>query len=312
MVVLHRYKIDAHDNWTKVENEIEKMDIEGTFISFCDLYFLELSTPITTSWYGILHNPIGWEKYSPWDSNKTPIVDKQIFIDSLKYCKVLFVMAKSQVDPVHKLLAAKGYSTIKIISLYHPVNKLDYSFNYESYNANSTKTIYNIGNWLRKQYTIFKLPCDSKFKKAILPFNPRTAKELMFYLKLDNQVITKEENASVIKCKRLNDKEYHQIFESNLIFLDVYLTTINNTFLEAFISNTPIILSRQQEFVDILGPEYPLFFDSLDQVKDLIKNDETILQAHEYLKRVDKSQFTMESFIHSIETGIKEHLRTNE
>jgi hypothetical protein len=271
-----------------------------------------MTEPITSPWYGILHNPIGWEKYSPWDTNKTPIVDKKVFIDSLKTCKVLFVMAKSQVDPVKKLLATKGYSSIKITSLYHPVNELDYSFNYESYKANTNKTIYNIGNWLRKQYTIFKLPCDTKFKKAILPFNPRTAAELLFYLKLDNQVITKEENATVIKCKRLDDKEYHRIFERNLIFLDVYLTTINNTFLEAFISNTPIILSRQQEFVDILGADYPLFFEKLEDINGLIINDDTILQAHEYLKRVDKRQFTMESFITSVETSIIDQLITGE
>jgi glycosyltransferase involved in cell wall biosynthesis len=306
MVVLYRTKIEEHRNWEKVENELEKLDIEGIFISFCDLYFLDIKTPITEPWYGIIHNPIGWEIYSPWQSNNIPLFEKRIFLDSLKSCKLLFVMAESQIKPIHELVDSKEY-TIKIVNLYHPIENLKCSFNYELYRENTNKTIFNIGNWLRKQYTIFKLGCPT-FKKAILPFSRRTEEELQFYLKLDNQTLSREEYESVQKCKRLTDNEYHSIFESNLIFLDVYLTTINNTFLEALISNTPIILRRQPEFVSILGKGYPLFFDTLDEINDLVKDDESISKAHSHLKSIDKSKFTMDYFIETIRSNIIEQL----
>jgi len=301
MVVLYRTHIAEHSNWTKVENEIENINIDGIFVSFCDIFFIGLNEPIRQKWYGIIHNPIGWEAYSPWSTNKTSLFDNPTFVSSLNDCKVLFVMAKSQVEPTKLLLFSKGFTNIKVDNLYHPIDKLEYSFNYESYCLNTEKKIYNIGNWLRKQYTIFKLKCDAKFKKAIIPFTGRTVQELSFYLKLDNQYITQEEDNQVLKYNKLPDSEYHAIFQRNLVFLDVYLTTINNTFLECLISNTPMIIGRHKEYIDILGKDYPLYFDNLDEVNSLICDDNTILKAHEYLKKTDKSKFTMSHFKYQIE-----------
>ena len=64
---------------------------------------------------------------------------------------------------------------------------------------------------------------------------------------MDNIKITKEEFNIVATFEKLDDLNYHKIFEDNLILLDVYLTTINNTFLECLISKTPILLNRHQE-----------------------------------------------------------------
>jgi len=295
--------INEHNNWKTVENELKKIDFEGLFISFCELYFNKVNSPVQETWYGIIHNPCEWEKYSPWYDNNTNLFDLKVFDESLQFCKLLFVMSKTQIEPVKDLLKKNGYK-IPVINLYHPINKLNFSFDFEKYKNNPNKTIYSIGNWLRKQYSIFKLNCDTKFNKAILPFNERTKNELSFYTNMDNIVINEEEFNSVLKFEKLDDFNYHKLFECNLIFLDVYLTTINNTFLESLISNSPILLNRHEEYVDLIGETYPLFYDSLDDIKYFIFSDENILNAHNYLKKIDKKRFTLDYFVKDVQAKL--------
>lgn len=288
--------INEHNNWKVVENEIKNINFDGLFITFCELYFNKIVTPVQETWYGVIHNPCKWETYSPWYDNNTNLFELNVFIESLKFCKLLFVMSKTQINPIKELLKKTGYK-IHVINLYHPINKLNFSFNFDKYKNNSNKTIFSIGNWLRKQYSIFKLKCDTKFSKAILPFTKRTQDELTFYTNMDNVIISEEEVNSVVKLEKLDDFNYHKIFECNLVFLDVYLTTINNTFLECLISNTPILLNRHQEYIDLIGETYPLFYDSLDDIKYFIFDDKNILAAHNYLKKIDKIRFTLDYFI---------------
>lgn len=292
--------INEHNNWKVVENEIKKIDMDGLFITFCELYFVKVSAvPIQEKWYGIIHNPYDWEKYSPWYDNNKNLFNMPAFLDSLKFCKLLFVMSQTQINPIKNLLKKHDYQ-VNVVNLYHPIKELNCSFDFAKYKNNSNKTIFSVGNWLRKQYSIFKLKCDKKFKKGIIPFNNRTKNELEFYTNMDNIKITKEEFNIVATFEKLDDLNYHKIFEDNLILLDVYLTTINNTFLECLISNTPILLNRHQEYIDLIGPHYPLFFDSLEDINNFIYNDENILKAHNYLKNIDKTRFTFDYFIKDI------------
>jgi len=259
---------------------------------------------IKSKWYGIIHNPVGWEDYTPW-SNKKTIFESKYFIESLKYCKVLFVMAKTQVIKIQKKIIELGYNNIKIINLYHPIRRMNNEFSYIKYKNNKNKVICSIGNWLRKHYNIFKLKTNKKFLKAIIPYNKRTNLELEYYVKRDKINININEYNSVLQVKYLQKEDYHKIFESNIILLDLYLTTINNTFLEALISNTPILLNRKQEYIDLIGKDYPLFFDNISEINSLINDDKNILNATNFLKRIDKKKFNINFFIDSIIQNIK-------
>tara|TARA_B110000967_G_C18889421_1_gene566262 strand:+ start:76 stop:984 length:909 start_codon:yes stop_codon:yes gene_type:complete len=292
-------EIKEHDNWKIIENEIKKIKIKGIFVSFCDIFFTENKKIINNTWYGIIHNPIGWENFTPW-GNKEIIFNNKYFLKSLKYCKIIYVLAKTQILPTKKFLSDKGFRNINVILLYHPLIKSNNNFNFEKYKQNKNKRIYSIGNWLRKQYTIFELKCNLKFEKVIIPFTRRTKLELEYYTIRDNIKLTNKELNSVKKIDFIPKYEYNRLFEDNLIFLDVYLTTINNTFLEAIISNTPIILNRKKEYIDIIGNKYPLFFDNINDINSFIEDDNNILNAHNYLKNVDKKKLGIKYFIEQI------------
>ena len=59
---------------------------------------------------------------------------------------------------------------------------------------------------------------------------------------------------------------------------------------------------------EYLGKNYPLFYDDLNQVENLL-NPEQINKAHQYLKMMDKQFLKIENFLSSlIQTNIYQNL----
>lgn len=144
-MIVFTANIKEHSNWSSVEEVIKNIDKKGIFVSFCDSYFVNNTNSINELWYGIIHNPFNWEKYSLWDNNIS-LFDINSFITSLKFCKILFVMNETQITHTKQLLKSKGFDNIIVASLIHPINELTYEFNYDEYISNKNKTIYSIGN----------------------------------------------------------------------------------------------------------------------------------------------------------------------
>jgi hypothetical protein len=63
----------------------------------------------------------------------------------------------------------------------------------------------------------------------------------------------------------------------------------------------------------LLGPSYPLFYDHTEnifeintQIMKLLNNGRSIKNAYEYLKRMDKTKFQINSFVNVL-TKIMKH-----
>jgi len=169
-------------------------------------------------------------------------------------------------------------------------------FQIEEYKKN--KCIIQIGNWLRKTYSIFKI--NTNINKEILPWTKRTQDEMQYFLNKDNMTLTELEKGSVLKTSHICDNDYNKIFNNKIIFLNLYSSTANNVIMECIKANNPIIINRLEPIEEYLGKEYPLFYDNLTDVSTILENDELILKAFNYLKNMDKSKFSMQMMIDSI------------
>ena len=142
--------IGAHNNWRIIENQIENKLIcneKLIFITFCEMYFYKGGKTLNTNWVGIIHDP---ENTDNFYSNKN-ILKNAKFKHSLPYCKGLFCMSHN----LKKWIIQKIKPNFFVDVLYHPVsNKNLIEFQIEEYKKN--KCIIQIGNWLRKTYSIFK------------------------------------------------------------------------------------------------------------------------------------------------------------
>jgi hypothetical protein len=106
------------------------------------------------------------------------------------------------------------------------------------------------------------------------------------------QTILKD-NVNLLKY--LDNNEYDNLLSENIVFINLIGASAVNTLIECVVRNTPIIINRLPSIVEILGDKYPLFYDNITEVHDLLKR-KSIESAHSYLKNLNKDKFHIEHF----------------
>ena len=120
--------------------------------------------------------------------------------------------------------------------------------------------------------------------------------------KYSNNHINKIKN-SVTFLEHKTNEDYDDMLSKNIVFLDLIDCSAVNTVLECINRNTPIVINKIPGTIDLLGKDYPLFYNTLYEVKDLL-NYNKIKEAHFYLKKMDKTKYTYKSFIKNIKNII--------
>jgi hypothetical protein len=183
---------------------------------------------------------------------------------------------------------------VPIISLKHPIDTNVPLFTLTDYIENTNKKIIQIGQQLRKVSSIYQLKIlDHKLlwltgTKNINYVTNLLQNEINYYnYKID---MTK------IEMKYLEDyNEYDKLLSCNIVFINLHDASANNTIIECIIRNTPIIVNRLPAVIEYLGVEYPLYYDSIDQVEGLL-TIENITKSYNYLSSMDKSDLSFDNF----------------
>ena len=264
---------------------------------------------MNSPWIGIIHDPPETQKF---DRSKN-IFKNSRFVSSLKHCKHLFTMSDASTQWAIKNLSDKGsgYINIKVDTLRHPLPDMNSQFDMKKYESNKEKSIIQIGNWLRKTYAIYflKLPDSQtlpyKFTKKICPWSNRMSQELQQSCSRDKVKVSPHTKASVKHLQKLSDADYTKMFEANIIFLELYASTVNNVVLEAIKANTPILINRLSSVEEYLGKDYPLLYDDREQIGILLSDESNIVKAHEYLSNMDKSVLSLDYFTESIKKFLR-------
>lgn len=115
---------------------------------------------------------------------------------------------------------------------------------------------------------------------------------------------------SVQYMERLNNEKYDQLLSENIVFLHLESSAASNVIIECIVRNTPLLINRMPETVELLGDKYPLFYreESLlkkgGSVGDLLTS-ENIRRANEYLSKLDKKKYDIEYFVKSFSNQVK-------
>ena len=247
-------------------------------------------------WVGVVH----CTQYTP---DYLDIVNIQQLFYNTKFIKALekclFIISLSNyVGDFLKLQLLRNGFTTKVIILKHPVDKENIIlFNYDNYIKNNNKSIIQIGQQLRKMSSIYIINTNPIFKKIWLTgtknftkCNTLLEKEAAF-LNMNKQLIKDD-----VEMKYIKTSEFDKLLSENIVFIDLFDASANNTVLECIIRNTPILVNKMAALVEYLGEQYPLYFDKISDAENILSNPSLILEAHEYLKRIDKKEFEMEYF----------------
>lgn len=316
--------------------------------------------PYTKPWCGFIHHTMDTE-FSEYNCKN--LLKNQTFIDSLLYCKGLFVLSK-YLQTQLKTELHKLNINVPVFEFVHPTELNVPLFTLDKFINNNNKKLLHVGGWLRNIYNFYKLQIPntikinniyhdkpfSKFKWDI--FKYRTCqiqkvalkgKSMNNYYPHDNllnniySVLTNkthdepkltiipncstnvsnqlaptfkivnnwnkhfysdlENNLNSIKIiEYIDNTTYDELLSSNIVFLNLVDASAINTLIECIARNTPIIINKIPAVVELLGKNYPLYYDNLNDIHKLV-NINKINKAYKYMQKLDKTKLKISYFI---------------
>jgi glycerol-3-phosphate cytidylyltransferase len=234
---------------------------------------------LTDDWIGVWHNPHDMPLWFDYQHSPQSILKRKGFLKSLEKCKGIFVLSN-----YFKLwLRQQVPNTIPISLLYHPTEEVSIKFDYKSFVDNTEKCVIQIGYWLRNMCSI-GLINNNKYKKVWLYGNDWAYS----CLKRENEEHKKNNiscgNMNNVLQIRLSDELYDEFLSKNIAFVSVYDSSANNAVIECITRYTPLIINKHPAVVEYLGELYPMYFENMSEVNDMLNDYELIKKCTDYLK----------------------------
>jgi len=184
---------------------------------------------------------------------------------------------------------------IPVYFLKHPIVESNIlKFSLENYINNNDKILYQIGQQLRKVISIYRLELEG-FKKYCSSGVGWGHMKWLIESEIKTFGLT-DLNLDSVTFKQFSNEEYDKVLSQNIVFIDLYSASANNTVLECIVRHTPIIVNKIPGVTDYLGEDYPLYFKNLDEVPALLSLDK-ISAAHNYLKHMNKDDIQVDYFV---------------
>lgn len=297
--------------------------LEKTFLWCRDTALAVGVIPYSRPWVGFVHHPpVEDDTYSAYDLRH--LIEEPLFTQSLENCKALLVLSNYIKDYLQEKLPG-----IPVFVFDHPVDTEVTMFSPRLYKND----VVQVGGWLRDPYAIYALPVSPWIKKKALkgklmeayfspvgdhieallsfpPINQDHAQIHPVHPVCKNKYVwgmlqwLKRNQSSVEVLDLLDDDAYDVLLSSSVVFLHLVTASASNTVNECIVRNTPLVVNRLPALVEVLGEDYPLFYDDFVQASEMISNPKLVMEGHTYLKRLDKTRFTMEAFISSFQDKI--------
>lgn len=110
--------------------------------------------PYTRAWAGFVHHTWNTD-FSQF--NNVQLLKNQQFLDSLPFCKGLYVFGTPQATRWRQALDTLGFGSVLVQSLVHPTDLTGFpKWTPEAFLANPQKRLVQIGAWLRDNYAIYR------------------------------------------------------------------------------------------------------------------------------------------------------------
>ena len=168
-------------------------------------------------------------------------------------------------------------------------------------NRHGNKWIYYLCFYLQKIVNWQHLPNDFSLNLDV-PLETDNPELSSLYYTIQNK------NSSVEIIEKLDNIEYDKLLIESIVFIHLVDASAVNTIIECIVRETPLLINRHPALEEYLGKDYPLFYDNLNQVTDLLQPNQ-VLKAHQYLKEMDKEFLKIEKFLSNlIQTNIYQNL----
>ena len=183
-----------------------------------------------------------------------------------------------------------------VSALYYPTEFSGREFSIEKFKANKNKTLLFVGHWMRDYESFFRLKPIGYRKRLLMSGCQSHDRRVV------NMCLKKfKEN---IPSAQVSNDIYDRLLEKNVCFIKLFGASANTTVIECMVRKTPLLVNKLPAVVEYLGNDYPLYYESLDEVVVKLNNWELIRQTHEYMGKLPQREFlTKNYFIRSVKTS---------
>ena len=278
--------------------------------------------PYRQDWIGFVHNPSNIPSWFHGEHSPTSILERQATQESLKRCKAIFTFSEHNASVLKSLMGhLYDFPVLSLKAALDDQSGVKWS---PQLFKKSEKRLILIGYWLRK-ITYFALlktsykkiwlrgqnwtadKCWSREKLHIKQNASRdfdfAAKEFLEMFGHGNGVNNTVPNMEI--PDRLENDQYDEMLSSGIVFLNFYDTVANNAVVECIARNTPLVVCKHPSVIEYLGKDYPCYFTNKEEAEKIIHDDKLILEAHEFLKTIDKSWLSSDYFAQDFITKLK-------
>jgi hypothetical protein len=283
--------------------------LDDTFGINSDVYKILSIIPYVHDWYGFIYDTKG-------------IFDNDDFIESLKYCKGLFVFSNFSKKIVERSLSIWKID-VKVFRFFFPVSQQ--ITNFKCFKGDiffgSTSPIIETSDVFSFYNTRFKLKSRHWFKECSRPLgkyvlNPladEVPEDRVLY-KINNTLINRNWSNSLIRylsqsinsVQILNDEiEIDEFLSENIVFCNIIKGSVMVVLNQCITRSTPIIINKHPVAVELLGADYPLYHSGENEI---VLTDAKIKKAHKYLVKLNKTKlrnkFQINTFIATLNSVI--------
>lgn len=255
------------------------------------------ATPITEPWMGILHLTPQVPHHLT-NLHVGLVLQHPSFVKSLETCKGLITLCEYLRAYVSRSVRKTANVPVHVIR--HPTDTHVPLFDWQAYLQNKSPKLIQIGQQLRRVSSIYRVPIPPSVQRWWLTGTQNIERMHRVVQDEVHHLGLAEIDRSAAHMAYLESfEEYDQLMTKNVVFLDLYDSTANNTVVECIARNTPVVINRTPGALEYLGKEYPLYFNHLDEVPALL-SPQRVYQAHLYLTRLDKQYLQFASFCQSL------------
>lgn len=197
-----------------------------------------------------------------------------------------------------------------VAALKHPTEMPEVRFSPQAFLNNPDRTLVQVGWYLRNTRLIHQLPPQPGYRRARAGVTVASAR------RYDRDVVRyweqrggRCEYPGVIELRHLPDGEYDRLLTRNVVIAELFDASANNMVIECVVRNTPLIINRHPAVAEYLGEDYPLFYDRIEQIPELL-GSERVLEGHEHLVRLDKRAFDGSYFRNALRDVLEAVLTT--
>ncbi len=250
-----------------------------TFIEKSFNWHPEGVKPHRQPWVGMIHNPPSVPHWFDHEQSNTMIFARPEFKASIPHCRGMYVFSD-----YHKRELEKHFD-FPINTLFHPTDIPEEKWSWEKFQHNSNKQIVQIGWWLRKLHSIYLLP-TTRYTRVHLRKNDANIDKFMAQEVEHefNGYFPPEKYAGTKVVNYLSNRQYDRLLSENVVFIELYDSSANNTIVECLARHTPLLVNPIPAVVEYLGEDYPLYFNTIEEAAAKADNFDLIRAGYEYLR----------------------------